>query len=62
MTDPLQLDLVNRGGRERRRESTMDRIAERFGEDAIHRAGDPGTTLGPGIAPNLDFLDKKKKE
>jgi len=60
--DPLQLDLLHRGGRERRLESAMDRIAERFGEDAIHRAGDPGTTPGPGIAPNLDFLDKKKKE
>ena len=53
---PSQMDLLNRGGRERRLESTLDRIAERFGEDAIHRAGDLGSS--PGLAPNLDFLTK----
>ena len=55
--DPLQLDLLNVGERERRLESTLDRIAERFGDGAVHRAGDLGTGLGPGLSPNLDFLE-----
>ena len=55
--DPLQLDLLSPGDRERRLESALDRIAERFGDDAIHRAGDLGTQLGTRSSPNLDFLD-----
>lgn len=55
--DPLQLGLLSLGDRERRLESALDRIAERFGDDAIHRAGDLGTHLGTGPSPNLDFLD-----
>ena len=60
--DPLQLDLLNAGERERRLESALDRIAERFGDRAIHRAGDLGTGLGPGVSPNLDFLDKEGRD
>jgi DNA polymerase-4 len=54
---PLQLSLLKRDGRERRLESTLDKIAERFGEDVVHRAGDPKTTLGADLVANLDFLD-----
>ncbi|MED5534386.1 MAG: DNA polymerase IV [Pseudomonadota bacterium] len=57
--DPLQLSLLNCDGRERRLESTLDKIVERFGEDAVQRAGDPKTTLGADLAANMDFLDKK---
>jgi len=60
MKDPLQLDLLNRTERERRLESTLDRIAERFGDGAIHRAGNLETSLGSGLAPNLDFLGKEE--
>ena len=44
---------------QRRLESTLEEIVERFGEDAVHRAGDPKTTLGADLAANMDFLDKK---
>jgi DNA polymerase-4 len=57
---PLQLSLLNRDGRNRRLESTLDKIAERFGEDAVHRAGDPKTALGADLVANLDFLDKSE--
>ena len=57
-TDPAQLGLLDHGDRERRLETTLDRIAERFGADAIRRAGDVGTSVGPGLAANLDFLDE----
>jgi len=54
---PRQLALLGGGERERRLESTLDKIAERFGEDAVHRAGDLRDGSAPRLAADLDFLE-----
>jgi DNA polymerase-4 len=53
----LGLGLVD-DGRARRREATLDRLAEKFGSRVIQRAANLGTDQGVGIAANLDFLDE----
>jgi DNA polymerase-4 len=48
---------VGRAGRARRLETTLDRLAARFGAGAVQRASDLGADRGVGVASNLDFLD-----
>ena len=60
--EALQLDLLSAGERHRRLESTLDRIAERFGEDAIHRGAGLGAQPVSGPGPNLDSLDEGRTE
>ena len=60
--DPLQLDLLSVGERHRRLESTLDRIAERFGDDAIHRGAGLGAQPVSGPGPNLDYLSEGRTE
>ncbi len=60
--DPLQLDLFA-DGTIRKLETTMDKLAARFGRDVVIRARDlgrSGTVSGPGV--NLDFLDEREGE
>lgn len=46
-----------RAGRARRLETTLDRVATRFGAGAVQRASDLVADRGVGVASNLDFLD-----
>jgi DNA polymerase-4 len=48
---------VGRAGRARRLETTLDRLAARFGAGAVQRASDLVADRGVGVASNLDFLD-----
>ena len=50
---------VGRAGRARRLETTLDRLAARFGAGAVQRASDLVADRGVGVASNLDFLDDK---
>jgi hypothetical protein len=49
---------AGRAGRARRLETTLDRLAARFGEGAVQRASDLVADRGVGVASNLDFLDE----
>jgi hypothetical protein len=52
-----QLALVPAAGkRERRLETAIDALVDRFGRGVVQRAGDLGRDRGVGIAANLDFL------
>jgi DNA polymerase-4 len=52
-----QLDLdVDRASRTRRLETTLDRVADRFGGGAVLRASDLLRDRGVGVPVNLDFL------
>jgi DNA polymerase-4 len=52
-----QLDLdVDRSSRTRRLETTLDRVADRFGGGAVLRASDLLRDRGVGVPVNLDFL------
>jgi DNA polymerase-4 len=58
--DDSQLALgleVGRTGRARRLETTLDRLAARFGAGTVQRASDLVADRGVGVASNLDFLD-----
>jgi DNA polymerase-4 len=48
--------LPSAGNRERRLETTIDALADRFGRGVVQRAGDLGRDRGVGVAANLDFL------
>jgi len=52
-----QLELFDGGKRRRRLESTMDAVAERFGEGAMRRARDVAGSVVITSAPTLDFDD-----
>jgi DNA polymerase-4 len=55
--DAQQLDLqMGSGRRTRDLETTLDRVAERFGAGAVQRASDLVSDRGLGLAANLDFL------
>jgi DNA polymerase-4 len=49
-------------GRARRLETTLDRLADRFGSGAVQRASDLLRDGGVGIAVNLDFLSAGRDE
>jgi len=58
-----QLELLPQGGnRERRLETAVDAIAERFGRGVVQRAGDLARDRGVGMAANLDFLHDREKD
>jgi DNA polymerase IV len=59
VTDRIQLDLFGTSARQRRLEVAIDRLAERFGPDIVHRANDATTPLRLGS--NLDFLDERTR-
>ena len=57
-TEPqLGLPLVG-AGRARRLETTIDRLASRFGVGVVQRASELVADRGVGVASNLDFLDE----
>jgi len=58
-TELLQLELfdVRQRSRQRRLESTLDDISERFGPGVVLRANALADAFGHGLAPTLDFLD-----
>jgi DNA polymerase-4 len=54
-----QLGLpLDGSGRARRLETTIDRLASRFGAGVVQRASELVADRGVGIASNLDFLDE----
>jgi DNA polymerase-4 len=50
------------GNRERRLETTIDALADRFGRGVVQRAGDLGRDRGVGVAANLDFLHDGERD
>lgn len=56
--NPQQLALLGGDDRQRRLETTLDRIAERFGDDVVHRADDLRQPPEPRLASDIDFLDQ----
>jgi DNA polymerase-4 len=60
--DPQGGLLPPAGNRERRLETTMDALAERFGRGVVQRAGDLGRDRGVGVAANLDFLHDGERD
>jgi DNA polymerase-4 len=57
--DRIQLDLFGTSARQRRLEVAIDKLAERFGADIVHRANDPAKPVR--LASNLDFLDERRR-
>ena len=52
-----QLDLLPAAGaRNRRLETAIDALADRFGRGVVQRAGDLKRDRGVGVGANLDFL------
>jgi DNA polymerase-4 len=57
-----QLELVPAAGnRERRLETAIDALVDRFGRGVVQRAGDLGRDRGVGVAANLDFLHDEER-
>jgi DNA polymerase-4 len=62
-SERAQLGLAIGGAaRTRDLETTLDRLAERFGSGAVQRATDLIADRGLGLAANLDFLEDSDKE
>ena len=55
-TGPRQLDLLGEHRRDRRLETVVDRLNERFGDGALRRARDLTGTVVSDSSPNLDRL------
>lgn len=55
--DPQQMGLLDNSGRQRALETALDEIAERFGDDAMHRADDLKRSREPRLSSNIDALD-----
>jgi DNA polymerase-4 len=55
--DPQQLELLGNSARQRRLETTLDEIADRFGDDMVRRAAALPRTLEPRLSSDIDFLD-----
>ena len=55
--DPQQLALLEGDDRQRRLETTLDRIADRFGDDVMHRADDLRQPLETRLSSDIDFLE-----
>jgi DNA polymerase-4 len=59
----LQRELLPAAGfRERRLETAIDALAERFGRGVVQRAGDLRRDRGVGVAANLDFLHDRERD
>ena len=57
-----QLDLVPTAGRrERRLETAVDALVDRFGSGVVKRAGDLNRDRGVGVSANLDFLHEPEE-
>jgi DNA polymerase-4 len=60
-TVDAQLDLLpEAGNRERRLETAIDALVDRFGRGVVQRAGDLRRDRGVGVAANLDFLRERE--
>jgi DNA polymerase IV len=59
MDDLVQLDLFGTLTRQRQLEVAIDGLAERFGINVVHRAGDLNKPPEMRLAPILDFLDDR---
>jgi DNA polymerase-4 len=58
-----QLDLLPEAGdRDRRLETAIDALVDRFGRGVVQRAGDLRRDRGVGVAANLDFLQDDKRD
>jgi DNA polymerase-4 len=58
-----QLDLLpGAGARERRLETAIDALVDRFGRAVVQRAGDLRRDRGVGVSANLDFLQGRDTE
>lgn len=58
-----QLDLLpEAGSRERRLETAIDALVERFGRGVVQRAGDLRRDGGVGVSANLDFLHQRDSD
>jgi DNA polymerase-4 len=57
INDRVQLDLFDTSARQRRLDVAIDKLAERFGPDVVHRADD--LIRQPRLGSNLDFLDER---
>jgi DNA polymerase-4 len=55
--DLVQLALFSTLARRRQLEVAIDRLAERYGNNVVHRADDLDGRPGMRLAPTLDFLD-----
>jgi DNA polymerase-4 len=56
--EPCQLSLFDGSDRQRRLESAIDAVIERFGEGAVRRARDVTGSLVSATTPTLDFVDE----
>jgi DNA polymerase-4 len=54
---PQQMGLLGDNERQRRLETTLDDIAQRFGDDMMHRADDLGRPREPRLSADRDLLD-----
>ncbi len=59
--DPQQLGLLGGDERQQRLEATLDAIAERFGDDMVHRADDLRGPQEPRLSSDMDFLSGRKE-
>jgi DNA polymerase-4 len=58
-----QLDLLpEAGNRERRLETAIDALVDRFGRGIVQRAGDLRRDRAVGVAANLDFLRERERD
>jgi DNA polymerase-4 len=57
LDDRIQLDLFGTSARQRRLESAIDALADRFGANVVNRANDLAQPQGVRLAATLDFLD-----
>jgi DNA polymerase IV len=58
LDDPKQLGLLADGEKQRRLETALDQIADRFGDDMVHRAGELRQAPQPRLSSDIDFLDR----
>jgi len=62
VTPESQLALLATGNRERRLETAIDALVDRFGRGVVQRAGDLSRDRGVGVAANLDFLHETERD
>ena len=60
--EPVQLGLFDGGDRQRRLESAIDAVLERFGEGALRRARDVTGALVSAVSPTLDFVEEDEED
>jgi DNA polymerase-4 len=60
--EPQAALLPPAGNRERRLETAIDALVDRFGRGVVQRAGDLDRDRGVGVAANLDFLHEGDRD